>query len=205
MPANSTSKEDIIQQQILQAAQQLFQKHGYQKVTMDDVAKAIGKGRSSLYYYYKNKDEVFDAVIDAEISGIFTEITRVIAQGATVEEKLRAFGLTKIKISRKRKSFFEALETGMNPDEMSQYVQKKQAIQKRIRKEESALLNQVLNEGAERGEFSAPDPKVQDTIIFIFMGSQRGINREMMLVNNYARMEPAVDMLVRMTMLAITK
>lgn len=205
MPPNSTSKEDMMQQQILQAAQQLFQKHGYQKVTMDDVAKAIGKGRSSLYYYYKNKDEVFDAVIDAEISGIFAEIHRALEQATTTEEKLRAFGLTKIKISRKRKSFFEALETGMNADEMSLYVQKKQAIQKQIRKEESALLNQILNAGAEKGEISALDPKKQDTIIFVFMGSQRGINREMMLANNYARMEAAVDMLVRMTMLAITQ
>lgn len=205
MPPNSTSKEDMMQQQILQAAQQLFQKHGYQKVTMDDVAKAIGKGRSSLYYYYKNKDEVFDAVIDAEISGIFSEIHRALEQAATTEEKLRAFGLTKLKISRKRKSFFEALETGMNADEMSVYVQKKQAIQKRIRKEESALLKQILNAGAEKGEISAPDPKEQETIVFIFMASQRGINREMMLANNYARMEAAVDMLVRMTMLAVTQ
>jgi len=57
MSADSTIKEDIIQEQILQAAKQLFSVHGLHKVTMDDVAKAIGKGRSSLYYYYKSKDE----------------------------------------------------------------------------------------------------------------------------------------------------
>ena len=191
-------KEDIIQQQILQAAQQLFQKHGYQKVTMDDVAKAIGKGRSSLYYYYKNKDEVFDAVMDAEISDIFAEISRMVAQATTVEQKLRAFGITKTKVSRKRKSFFEALETGMNPDEMSQYVQKKQAVQKKIRKEDAALLNQVLAQ-------VNIDPKEKETLIFVFMSSLRGLKREMQLDNNYTRMEPAIDMLVRMTMLAIKR
>jgi AcrR family transcriptional regulator len=205
MAANSIQKEDIIQQQILQAAQQLFQKHGYQKVTMDHVAKAVGKGRSSLYYYYKNKDEVFDAVMEAEISDIMAEITRVVEQAATVEEKLRAFGITKTKISRKRKTFFDALESGMNADEISQYTKKKQAIKKKFRKEEAILLNQVFTQGAKKGGLSALDPKEQETIIFVFTSSLRGLNREFMLENNYARMEPAIDMLVQMTMLAVTQ
>jgi len=205
MAANNAIKEDQIQQQILQAAQQLFQKHGYQKVTMDDVARAIGKGRSSLYYYYKNKDEVFDAVMDAEISDIMTEITRAVGQATTVEQKLRALGITKTKISRKRKSFFDALEAGMNADEISQYAQKKQGVQKRIRKEEASLLNHILTQGVKEGEIPALDPKEQETIIFIFMSSLRGLKREMTLDNNYARMEATIDMLVRMTMLTITQ
>jgi len=205
MAATNAIKEDQIQQQILQAAQQLFQKHGYQKVTMDDVARAIGKGRSSLYYYYKNKDEVFDAVMDAEISDIMTEITRAVGQATTVEQKLRALGITKTKISRKRKSFFDALEAGMNADEISQYAQKKQGVQKRIRKEEASLLNHILTQGVKEGEIPALDAKEQETIIFIFMSSLRGLKREMTLDNNYARMEATIDMLVRMTMLTITQ
>ncbi|SFW86086.1 transcriptional regulator, TetR family [Chitinophaga sancti] len=186
--------EDIIQQQILQAAQQLFQKHGYQKVTMDDVAKAIGKGRSSLYYYYRNKDEVFDAVMSAEIDEIIAEITRMVDREETVEGKLRAYGITKTKIGRKRKVFFDMFETAMNPDELSQYTQRKKVIQKKIRKDELALLNRVL------ADFS---PEDKDSIIFVFTSSLRGFKREFELENSYTRMEPAIDALVRMTMLAI--
>lgn len=192
-----------MQQQILQAAQQLFQKHGYQKVTMDDVAKAIGKGRSSLYYYYKNKDEVFDAVIDREIVEIISEIARMVALAVSVEQKLRAFGITKTKIARKRKVFFDALETGMNSEEISQYAQRKLVAQKKIRKEEAALLNQILDKAAHKKEIQAPDPKRQEIIIFVFMSSLRGLKREMALENNYTRMESSVEMLVQMTMLAI--
>jgi AcrR family transcriptional regulator len=186
--------EDLIQQQILQAAQQLFQKHGYQKVTMDDVAKAIGKGRSSLYYYYKNKDEVFDAVMGAEIDEIIAEIARAVDKETTVAGKLRAYGITKTKIGRKRKVFFDMLETGMNPDELSQYTQRKKIIQKKIRKDEVTLLNRVL------AEYELKD---KETIIFVFTSGLRGIKRELDLENSYTRMEPAIDTLVRMTMLAI--
>jgi len=186
--------EDIIQQQILQAAQQLFQKHGYQKVTMDDVAKAIGKGRSSLYYYYKNKDEVFDAVMEAEVDEIIAEITRLVDKEQTVEGKLRAFGIAKTKIARKRSTFFDILETGMNADEISQYAQRKRVIQKKIRKDELTLLNRV---------FADYQSKEKETIIFIFTSTLRGLKREFSLDNNYTRMEPAIDTLVRMTMLAL--
>lgn len=203
MPVSNIQKDDLIQQQILQAAQQLFQKHGYQKVTMDDVAKAIGKGRSSLYYYYKNKDEVFDAVMDAEISDIIAEITRMVEQAATTEDKLRAFGITKAKIARKRKTFFEALESGMTSDEISQYAHKKLNIKKKIRKEEALLLTPVFTQGAKKGAYAALDPRERETIIFVFTSSLRGLQREFMLDNNYARMEPAIDMLVKMTMLTI--
>src|SRR6201986_1030644 len=99
-------KEDVIQEQILQAAKRLFQVHGLHKVTMDDVAKAIGKGRSSLYYYYKSKDEIFDAVMGQEIADIMTELGKAITQAATAEQQLHAFCLAKIKIARKRRSFF---------------------------------------------------------------------------------------------------
>ncbi|BAV04990.1 transcriptional regulator, TetR family [Filimonas lacunae] len=203
MSATNAIKEDLMQQQILQAAQQLFQKHGYQKVTMDDVAKAIGKGRSSLYYYYKNKDEVFDAVMDAEISDIMAELARAVEQATTVEQKLRTYGVTKTKISRKKKSFFDALETGMHPDEMPQYAQKKVAIQKKIRKEEAALLSKVLKQGTAQGEVATLDAKEQDMILFVFASTLRGFKREMMVDSSLARIEQAIDVLVQMTMLRL--
>jgi len=78
--AVSTEKEEMIQGQVIRAARQLYQQHGLFKVTMEDVAKAVGKGKSSLYYYYKSKEEIFDAVIDAEIKEIFTEIVQAVSK-----------------------------------------------------------------------------------------------------------------------------
>jgi AcrR family transcriptional regulator len=205
MPAANALKEDVIQEQILQAAQLLFQKHGFQKITMDDIAKAIGKGRSSLYYYYKSKDEVFDAVMDAEIREIFAELNRAVEEKVTVEQKIHAFCLAKISVARKRHAFFEAMETGMNADEMSQYAQKKHAIHQRIIKEESILLRQVIIRGSKKGEWSIPDRKDLGTVIFVLLSSLRGLKREMMLENDFSRLEPAVNILTAMTLRGIKK
>jgi len=188
----NTIKEDIIQLQILQAAQQLFQKHGFQKVSMDDVAKAIGKGRSSLYYYYKSKDEIFEAVIDAEIKDILNEIGRAMEKADGVGEKIRAFCTAKIRIARIRQPFFQALEAGMNADEMSRYAQKKLDFNKRMIKEETALVRQALADGTTAREGV-------DTVIFVLLGSLRGLKQQMFLANDFTHMDAAIDTLTRMT------
>lgn len=205
MTTSNTIKEDFIQKQILQAAQQLFQKHGLQKVTMDDVAKAIGKGRSSLYYYYKSKDEIFDAVMDAEMGEITTELTRAVNEVPDIEQKIRAYCTTRIKVSRRKKAFFSAMEAGMNADEISHYAKTKQAIRKRIIKEESALLTHILNEAIKKGEINDLNTKDQETLVFVLLNSLHGMKRRMLNDNDYSRMEPAVDLLTQMVIQRIRK
>ena len=55
--------------QLIEAAGVTFSRFGYRKTTMDDIAFAAGKGKSSLYYYFKNKEEVFEAVVEKEALG----------------------------------------------------------------------------------------------------------------------------------------
>ncbi|OYW78704.1 MAG: TetR family transcriptional regulator, partial [Sphingobacteriia bacterium 32-37-4] len=45
-------KEEIFKEDIIREAQKLFQAYGLKKTTMEDIAKALGKGKSTLYYYY---------------------------------------------------------------------------------------------------------------------------------------------------------
>lgn len=53
--------------EILSAAEAAFTEYGYRKVTMDDVAERAGITRTALYYYYKNKEELFLAMLDGEL------------------------------------------------------------------------------------------------------------------------------------------
>src|ERR1700744_2912469 len=112
-------KDILVQQQILEAAKRLFQTHGVYKVTMDDVAKAIGKGRSSLYYYYKSKDEIFDAVMQAEIREMLNAMTAAVECAHTAEEKLLGFCMSKLTVLREKKSFFKVLEAGIDANAIS--------------------------------------------------------------------------------------
>jgi len=52
-------------EQILQAALTCFGEHGYHASTMDDLVRASGLSKGSLYWHFRSKEEVFLAVFDA--------------------------------------------------------------------------------------------------------------------------------------------
>jgi AcrR family transcriptional regulator len=62
-------KEEITRREVVQAASRLFQRYGLVKTTMEDIARETGRGKSTLYYYFKSKDEIFDAVVNQELIG----------------------------------------------------------------------------------------------------------------------------------------
>src|ERR1700744_1506942 len=105
----TTVKDEDVQQQLIGAAKQLFQRHGFRRVTLDDIAKAIGKARSSLYYYYKTKEEIFDAVIAVEIKELMTAISAAVGAASSVEEKIKAFCMTKLQTVLEKRRFFNTL------------------------------------------------------------------------------------------------
>jgi AcrR family transcriptional regulator len=85
------SKLDQKKEQILASARIQFGKFGYQKTTLDDVAKAMGLNKASLYHYYKNKEELFFAVI-LNIAEVSIPTLFIKAQSyTTIEEKLRFY------------------------------------------------------------------------------------------------------------------
>jgi AcrR family transcriptional regulator len=188
-----TIKDDLFQEQVIKAAQQLFHQYGLQKVTMDDVARAVGKGRSSLYYYYKSKVEVFEAVMNAEINEILAEVARAVDRAVGVEHKLHAFCVTKLKEARKRRSFY------------SHYAKAEPAIRARIMAEESALLGKVIMDGVANGELHPMDSKELDGLVFVLLSSIHGLKRKLVEDNDLRSIEPAIDTLTRMIIYGLKK
>jgi AcrR family transcriptional regulator len=200
MSQTKSIKEDVIQHQILETAKKLFHVHGLQKVTMDDVAKAIGKGRSSLYYYYKSKDEIFDAVINIEIREMLDAMTTAVAKAVTVEQKLHAFCASKLNVLRERHSFYHALDMGMDADAISNFMKMKIIHHNFIMKLEGDLLGKILNDGIKGGALKPLRKKEKETAIFVLLSSIRGVKREMQIENNFDRIEASVSMLTNMVM-----
>lgn len=198
-------KEDIIQQQILDAARKLFHIHGLHKVTMDDVAKAIGKGRSSIYYYYKSKDEIFDAVINIDIKEILATISAAVEKENNVEHKLHAVFVSKLKILRERHSFYNTLDIGMDADAISHFNKMKVIHHNLIMKLEGELLDKILSGGIESGELKPISKDEKHTLIFVLLSSLHGLKREMVMENNFDNIELTVNALTRMVMYGLKK
>jgi TetR/AcrR family acrAB operon transcriptional repressor len=61
-----TQNEDR-RQRILDAAAELIIRHGYDKTTVGDIAEEAGIGRGLVYLLFKNKDDIFEALIRREV------------------------------------------------------------------------------------------------------------------------------------------
>lgn len=53
------TKKERVKELIGKSAMQCFARYGLEKTTLDDIAKAVGLNKASLYYYYKNKEDIF--------------------------------------------------------------------------------------------------------------------------------------------------
>jgi AcrR family transcriptional regulator len=199
------TEQEVLPEQILQAALQLYLKHGLKKVTMDDVSRVIGKSRSSLYYYYKNREEIFEAVMDMLIRDVIAEIEREVNKADTIEGKIRSFCLVKIKTSEERRTVFVAMEAGMDAEEKSRHQQSMNDAHQRIMKAETSLLHKNLSAATRNKEIRNIKPKELDNLIFVLLSSIRGIRRELAAGNQRNRMENAVETLTEMAMKWLTK
>lgn len=57
-----TTKGDILEAKIIEAAKQLFIENGYAETSMSDIAAQVGINRPVLHYYFRTKDRMFRAV-----------------------------------------------------------------------------------------------------------------------------------------------
>jgi AcrR family transcriptional regulator len=87
-----TTKKDVrVKAEILRAAEAAFQQWGITKTTMEDIARRAGKGKSTLYYYFKSKDEVLDCMAEARLDRIINLAREEIAGKTTAKEQLLAY------------------------------------------------------------------------------------------------------------------
>ena len=82
---------DEKKENIKKAALQVFIKYGYYKTTMDDIAEGVGIKKNSLYYYFPNKESLFEEIVREQSQKMFEHVGKTVAESATIEEKIRSF------------------------------------------------------------------------------------------------------------------
>ncbi len=92
---------NITRERILSAAMTVFAQKGWQKTSLDEVAAAAGMTKGAIYWHFRNKNDLFFALLDARLqrdtSPVKAEIQAAIAQGQR-GEPMQAGGLTRSNI-----------------------------------------------------------------------------------------------------------
>ena len=76
---------------LVDTARQLFAQKGIDNTTMNNIALASGKGRRTLYTYFRSKTEVYQAVIESELSHLIHQLGDVVGRDLPPDEKLTIY------------------------------------------------------------------------------------------------------------------
>lgn len=148
IPDNAKEARELI----IDAGRDIFARYGYKKTTMDDIAKAARKGKSSLYHYFKSKEDVFGAVVEKEANELKAELLRAIKAEITPQEKLRAYVITRMEAFQRFANLYCAFR-----DEYPESDNFINGFREQYDQFESGLYKEILREGVSRDVFEIHD------------------------------------------------
>ncbi len=150
--SENLTKDEIIKEEIISSAQKLFIQFGIAKTTMEDIAKATGKGKSTLYYYFKNKEEIFTAVLDKEINEIAAEINLQIDSVDSATDKLKAYIITTSLAISKKINLYHVIK-----GEIKDYWKIVGETKEKYNRLERKKLSEIISLGVKNKEFKTID------------------------------------------------
>jgi AcrR family transcriptional regulator len=140
--------------QIIEAALACFVSKGYNNTTMDDIVSESGLSKGSLYWYFKSKDELFEAAMTSVFMNVGEQAFTALEGRTTTADQLRALARVTAGVGKMLVGYFslflEFWASSQRREESAQFwvdmlVQYKD------------LLVQVIEEGIEKGEMKPVD------------------------------------------------
>lgn len=140
--------KDEFKKRVIVAAGQIFSRYGFRKTTMDEIAASLKMGKSSTYYYFKGKEEIFEAVILYEAEVLRTELSKAIKSVDSPADKLKSYVFVRMKAFEKLSNYYNAI-FDKNLDHF-EFIEK---VRERYDKEELAMLRLILYLGVRQKVF----------------------------------------------------
>ena len=167
MESNSqNSGKDEVREQLVQAARQVFVRFGYKKTALDDIARESRKGKSTIYYYFKSKDEIFKAVIDAEAEIRAKTIDEQISIIDDPQLKLKTYIYVRMLTLKKVGNYYEAIK-----NDLLDNLYFVNSFRTNHFDAEINLVKDLLLEGIEKGVYTIQNPELTaKTIVTLLQG-----------------------------------
>jgi len=170
-----------------------MQQFGLKKTTMEDIAKAVGKSKSTLYYYFKDKEEIFDRVINLEMDELFQTIKSSVDRQADAIGMLKAYMVTKLKTLRDKTNLYRfAIEEDFQGRLNNEFTN----LRTRYDGEEKKLLELILSKGVTDNLFTSEIKIEIELLSELLVSCIRGIEVDVISNKKYRNLEEKAGVLV---------
>ncbi len=145
---------DTMKESIVDAARDVFAKYGYRKTTMDDIAMAVYKAKSSIYHYFSGKEEIFKAVIEKEADSIFREASVAIErENDPIKKFITLFTVFQQKVAETANYYQFLKDDWFEVFDFTRYAKDKNDFIYR------GMITSILQQGNSAGLFAVEHPE----------------------------------------------
>ena len=147
-------------QKLVDVARHLFAQNGLEATTMNMIAEASQKGRRTLYTYFKNKEEIYYAVIQTELERLSDRMDEVAAMDIEPEQKVILLIYTHLNMIKEA-----VVRNGNLRAEFFRNIWMVEKVRKQFDAAEQDVFYNVLKEGRDNGKFIIEDVRLMADII----------------------------------------
>ena len=141
-------KEEL-RRKIITTAGRIFSSHGFRKTSMDEIARALSMGKSSIYYYFSSKEDIFEAVVLNEANILRNTLTSTIKSVNSPIDKMRNYVFVRMKSFEKLSNYYNAIF-----DKNLDHFEFIETVREKYDREELAMLRLILYDGARKKVFN---------------------------------------------------
>jgi AcrR family transcriptional regulator len=156
------NKKDEVKEKIGKGAMRCFAQFGLDKTTLDDIAKTVGLNKTSLYYYYKSKEDIFIEVAIKEGYDFIMSLQKEALKKKGIEDQVLFYmtarfnyyknvvNMSRVSVNTLNKilpKFFELYDEMMKQEKefLSQLIQKAVKEQEIILTNEDKIASILIN------------------------------------------------------------
>jgi AcrR family transcriptional regulator len=141
---------EIRKNQILDAATKVFVRQGFQHARMDDIVEESGLSKGTLYWYFKSKEDIINAILRRLFAGDLENLEGLLQAEGTASERLIQFTHYRV-IGLKRMSslvpiIFEFYAVAVHQQWIKQFINE-------YFEHFRTLLVELIQQGIDNGEF----------------------------------------------------
>ncbi|EKO1911845.1 TetR/AcrR family transcriptional regulator [Clostridium botulinum] len=168
-------------EEIIGVALRLIEKNGFQKTSMREIAVLANMGKSSLYDFFKTKDEIVVYAVEKKIEETIQKVHRIIADESSPEQCLRKIMLNHLGVPKQYRTVLMWLNTE------SDYLEEE--YRKRLKAARYAyqdIIKSVIENGVTAGIFRKTNADLMarlliNSVIAIIYTSRSSASPEKML------------------------
>jgi len=148
--ARRPDSSEIRKNQILDAATKVFVRQGFQHARMDDIVEESGLSKGTLYWYFKSKEDIINAILRRLFTGDLENLENLVQAEGTASERLVQLTNDRV-IGLKRMSslvpiIFDFYAVAVHQQWVQQFIGE-------YFKHFRTLLEDLIQQGIDTGEF----------------------------------------------------